>query len=112
MRPSYDFYSTNHAGKLALADFTAALPLACAKLEAMTGEVDSTSVWADRWMHAACALVDRVAGLDVAGTVASETVGSTSVTYAAGTQMSREQGDLAAVLPWLTGTGLLCSAVM
>ncbi len=112
MRPSYEFYGEEHRGKLSEGDFADALPLACARLEAMTGPLVDGDPRAEAWMHAACALAERVAGTDAGGTVASETVGSTSVTYAAGAQRSPEAADLAAVWPWLAGTGLLCAAVM
>lgn len=111
LRPTFDFYQVEHRGKLDEDAFFVAEPLAVARLEAITGHVDEGNRNADRWLHAACAMVDRVAGGDASGTVASETVGSTSVTYAQAAQMSREEADYRAVLPWLAGTGLLCQAL-
>ena len=112
MRPSYGFYSEEHRGKLGEGDFADALPLACARLEAMVGPLDEGDPRATAWLHAACALADRAAGLDAGGTVASETVGATSVSYSQACQRTPEEADCAAVWPWLAGTGLLCRAVM
>lgn len=111
MSPTFDFYRCRHYGLLSEDAFYGALPLVVARLEAITGTVDDGCRFADRWLHAACAMVDRVAGGDVSGSIAHETVGATSVTYSQAVQTSREEGDYLAVLPWLVGTGLLCQAL-
>lgn len=108
--PDYGFYGGAHAGALSEEAFEAALPLAMARLRALVGP-DATEAHAEALMHAACALADRVAGLDRSGELASETVGSTSVAYAQASQGGRASGDYDAVLPWLAGTGLLCRAL-
>lgn len=87
--------------------FASALPRATARLAAITGD-DVPERCRDAWLCALCAMVDRVAGLDRSGTVSSETVGSTSVTYA---DAVAESADIDAVAPWLAGTGLLYMGV-
>lgn len=112
MRPSYEFYSGEHRGRLGPDAFADALPLACARLEGMVGPLEDGDPRAERWMHAACALVDRASGADDGGTLASESVGSTSVSYSQACQRGPEEADFASVWPWLAGTGLLCTAVL
>lgn len=107
--PDFAFYRDGHAGRLDEGAFAAALPEAMARLRLLAGD-EVPERCRDAYMHAACALADRAAGLDRSGEVASETVGSTSLTYAR-TAPSRAQGDYEAALPWLAGTGLLCRAV-
>ncbi len=109
--PTYDFYEVEHKGALAEDAFGAALPLAVAKTEALAGPLRDAGRHADMWRHAACAMVELVAGAATGGTIASETVGSTSLTYSQKAQRSPEEAEAAAVLPWLSGTGLLCRAV-
>lgn len=109
--PTYDFYEVEHRGSLAQDAFEAALPLAVAKVEAMAGPYGLAGPHADRWAHAACAMAELVAGASSGGTLAGETVGSTSLTYSQKAQRSAEEAELAAVTPWLSGTGLLCAAV-
>lgn len=87
--------------------FASALPRATARLVAITGG-DVPARCERAWLGALCAMVDRVAGLDRSGTVSSETVGSTSVTYA---DAVAGASDLDAVAPWLAGTGLLYMGV-
>lgn len=109
--PTYDFYQVEHRGTLQEDAFWAALPLAVAKTEALAGPYRQAGCHADRWCHAACAMVDLLSGAGGCGTLASETVGSTSVTYAQKAQRSAEDAEYAAVEPWLSGTGLLCRAL-
>lgn len=109
--PTYDFYEVEHRGTLPQDAFMAALPLAVAKTEALAGPCPDCGPVADRWRHAACAMADLAAGVGGGGTLASETVGSTSLTYSQKAQRSPEEAEWAAVLPWLAGTGLLCRAM-
>ena len=112
--PSYGYYKTFYRGSAVdMNAFEACSAEAGARLRAVTGRrsEDVPMRVEDDWRCAWCALVDRVVGAGTDGTVASETVGSTSVTYAQDAQMSREEADLRAVLPWLSGTGLLCQAL-
>lgn len=109
--PTYDFYEVEHRGTLPRDAFEAALPLAVAKTEALAGPYGQAGPHADRWAHAACEMAELVAGAETGGTLAGETVGSTSLTYSQKAQRSAEEAEMAAVLPWLSGTGLLCMAV-
>lgn len=102
--PTYEFYATEHRGRAPMEVFADALPEAAARARLVVGSADVPERCAAGYMHAVCALVDRVAGIDSRGTVASETVGSTSVTY---TESAASSTDYDAVLPWLAGTGLL-----
>lgn len=101
---TYAFYADEHRGRLgedALAD---ALPLATARLVALTGdEVPERCETA--WLHALCALCDAQASAGGAHRgVISEHVGNTTLTY---TAEAAAESDHAIVLPWLAGTGLL-----
>lgn len=109
--PTFDFYQVEHRGRLSEDAFWDALPLAVAKTEALAGPLREAGEHADRWCHAACAMADLVAGAVGGGTLASETVGSTSLTYSQKAQRSPEEAERAAVEPWLAGTGLLCRAL-
>lgn len=102
--PTYEFYATEHRGKGSPEQFEGALPEAAARARLLVASADVPDRCADAYMHAVCALVDRVSGIDARGTVASETVGSTSVTYA---ESAAASTDYDAALPWLAGTGLL-----
>lgn len=102
--PTYEFYATVHRGRASMEDFADALPEAAARARLLVASADVPERCADAYMHAVCALVDRVSGIDSRGTVASETVGSTSVTY---TESAASSTDYDAVLPWLAGTGLI-----
>ena len=108
--PTFDFYQVEHRGKLAEDAFWDALPLAVAKTERLAGPLRAAGEHAERWCHAACAMVDCLSGVG-GGTLASETVGSTSVVYSQKAQRSPDEAEYAAVLPWLSGTGLLCRAL-
>lgn len=104
--PTYEFYAGRHMGKASEEEFSRALPLAAARARAIVQGDAVPPRCTEPYLHAVCALVDRVAGIDSRGTVRSETVGSTSVTYAdadAGAAFT----DADAVRPWLAGTGLL-----
>lgn len=105
-RPTYDFYLNEHRGEAKQEQFLRALPEALARLSAIAPAPAVPARHRRAYLHAACALVDRVCGIDSRGSVRSETVGSTSVTYAdadAGYRFT----DADAVRPWLVGTGLL-----
>lgn len=103
--PTYEFYRDKHRGKLEQGAFDDALPLASARAREIVA-VDVPEALAEAYMHAVCALCDRVAGADARGTVRSETVGGTSVTYA-DAEGASAFSDVDAVRPWLAGTGLL-----
>lgn len=102
--PTYEFYSERHMGEMDEERFARALPLALAKAREMVAP-DVPDDLADAYMHAVCALADRVGGQDRTGLVQSETVGSTSFTYTDAAAASGTDAD--AVRPWLAGTGLL-----
>lgn len=103
--PTYEFYRDKHRGKLEQGAFDDALPLAAARAREIVA-ADVPESLADAYMHAVCALCDRVSGADARGTVKSETVGGTSLTYA-DAEGSSAFTDVDAVRPWLAGTGLL-----
>lgn len=111
--PDYDFYVTRYFGTLDAESFVDSLPAAGARLRLVTGrDASSVQEWqGDAYRNAWCALVDRVAGADTRGTLKSETVGSTTVAYSDASVGGRPFGDYDAVLPWLSGTGLLCQAI-
>ena len=98
-----DYAGDLYRGKLSEDAFYDALPAATARLVELTG-TDVPTRYAEAWKRALCALVDRVGGLDGSGRVASETVGSTSITYADAVIGTT---DYDAVVPYLSGTGLL-----
>lgn len=101
---TYEFYSGEHRGKLAEGAFLDALPLATARLAALTGD-DVPERCEEAWSHALCALVDACASVGGAHRgVSSEHVGNTTLTY---TAEAAAQSDREVVLPWLAGTGLL-----
>lgn len=102
--PTYDWYLNEHRGQAGRDEFLAALPGALARLRAVTRPGAVPARLRAAWMHAVCALADRAAGVDPAGSVRSETVGATSVTYADAVAAST---DADAVRPWLAGTGML-----
>lgn len=110
--PDYVFYADVHRGAMDPAAFESSLAEAGARLRYVTGRQAPPERCAEAWKHAWCELADRVGGADRSGLLASETVGSTSVSYAQAAQMGREEGDYAAVLPWLAGTGLLSRVVV
>lgn len=103
--PTYEFYRDKHRGVLEQGAFDDALPLASARAREIVA-VDVPDALTDAYMHAVCALCDRVAGADARGTVKSETVGGTSLTYA-DAEAGAAFTDADAVRPWLAGTGLL-----
>lgn len=106
--PDWEFYSESHHGTMEREGFDAALPEAMARLAALAGD-EVPAHLESRYMHAACALCDRVGGADLTGMLASQTVGDTSLTYAEAAQTGGSDYD--AVSAWLAGTGLLCRAV-
>ena len=80
---TYGFYSGEHRGKLAEGAFEDALPLATARLVALTGD-DVPERCEEAWSHALCALVDACASVGGAHRgVSSEHVGNTTLTYTA-----------------------------
>lgn len=104
--PTYGFYVSDHGGEAAQEEFSRALPEALARMRLVVPADDVPESLASAYMHAVCALVDRVSGIDARGTVASETVGSTSVTYADAASGAGFT-DADAARPWLQGTGLM-----
>lgn len=104
--PTYGFYASEHGGEATQEDFSRALPEALARMRLVVPTDDVPELLADHYMHAACALVDRVCGIDRRGAVSSETVGSTSVTYADAASGAGFT-DADAARPWLQGTGLM-----
>ena len=100
---AYAFYRDEYRGAMDEGRFDAALPSARARLSSMTG-ADVPAEHAEAWLMALCALCDRAGGEDRSGTVKSETVGSTSLTYS---DASAASTDYDASVPWLAGTGLL-----
>lgn len=102
--PTYGFYADVHRGKLGADAFADALPEAAARVTAMTGD-DIPERCETAWLHAVCAMAERVAGVGGAHRgISSEHVGGTSVTY---TDEASAEDDVSAVAPWLAGTGLL-----
>ena len=101
---TYQFYADEHRGKLGEGDLLDALPLATARLVAITGE--DVPKWCEgKWLHALAALCDAQASAGGAHRgVTSEHVGNTTLTY---TAEAAEESDYAIVVPWLSGTGLL-----
>lgn len=104
--PTYEFYLNEHRGKADRDRFLDALPLACARVRELTRGRDVPARCRRAYMHAVCAVADRVSGVDARGALKSETVGSTSVTYA-DAETGSAFTDADAVRPWLGGTGLL-----
>lgn len=105
--PDYAFYTGEYMGTAEEAAFNVALPSAVARASAVVMRPVPEAV-EKAWLMAVCAMVDRVTGIDARGLIASETVGSTSVTYTADYVAA---SDYTAVYPYLAGTGLLCRAV-
>ena len=106
-QPTYEFYVNEHGGTAERGAFLAALPLAEARVRELTPSAHRVPARLRRaYLHAVCAMADRVSGVDARGRVSSETVGGTSVTYA-DAQGGGAFGDLDAVAPYLAGTGLL-----
>lgn len=105
---TYQFYADEHRGKLGEDALTDALPLATARLVAITGE-DVPERCATKWLHALAALCDALSSAGGAHRgVSSEHVGNTSLTY---TAEAAQESDLAIVEPWLAGTGLLYAGI-
>lgn len=104
--PTYGFYASDHGGEATQEEFSRALPEALARMRQVVPTDDVPARLAAAYMHAACALVDRVCGIDQRGAVSSETVGSTSVTYADAAS-GATFADADAARPWLQGTGLM-----
>lgn len=104
---AFEFYRGAHAGKMDEDDFAASLPEARARLLAITGD-DVPERCADAWRHALCAIADRVGGQDESGRYKAVSAGSTSYTLS---DSVAGAGDLDAVRPWLSGTGLLWRGV-
>ena len=101
---TYAFYAGEHHGKLGEDAVLDALPLATARLVALTGDVVPERCEA-AWLHALCALCDAQASVGGAHRgVSSEHVGNTTLSY---TAEAAEESDQAIVQPWLAGTGLL-----
>lgn len=101
---TYDFYAETHRGKLGEDALLDALPLATARLVAVTGEAVPERCEA-AWLHALCALCDHLSSAGGAHKgVSGERVGNTDLTY---TAEASAEDDLAVVGPWLAGTGLL-----
>ena len=101
---TYDFYAEEHRGRLGEDALTDALPLATARLVALTGD-DVPARCEAAWLHALAALCDASATVGGAHSgVTSEHVGNTTLTY---TAEAAARSDLAIVEPWLAGTGLL-----
>jgi len=102
---TYATYSGDaYRGKLGGDAFADALPLARARLVAITGE-DVPDRCSGAWLMALCAMVDHVTGTDGSHDgLKSQTIGGTSKTW---TDAQAARGDTDAVAPWLTGTGLL-----
>lgn len=101
---TYAFYSETHRGGLGQDALADALPLATARLVALTGD-EVPARCEVPWLHALCALCDAQASPGGAHRgVSSEHVGNTTVAY---TAEAAAEDDLAIVRPWLAGTGLL-----
>lgn len=101
---TYEFYSATHRGKLGRDALADALPLATARLCALTG-ADVPDRCETAWLHALSALCDHVSAVGGAHSgVRTERVGATDLTY---TDEAAAEDDVAVVLPWLSGTGLL-----
>lgn len=105
-RPTYEFYVNDHRGRAGRDEFLAALPAAAARMREAVPADRIPARHRRAYLHAVCAMADRVAGVDERGRVSSETVGGTSVTYA-DAQGGSAFGDIDAVAPYLAGTGLL-----
>jgi len=99
-----DYADDAYRGKLGEVAFADALPVARARLVAMTGE-DVPDRCSAAWCLALCAMVDHVTGADGSHDgLKSQTIGGTSKTW---TDAQAASGDVDAVMPWLAGTGLL-----
>lgn len=101
---TYAFYAETHRGALGEDALLDALPLATARLVALTGD-DVPERCETAWLHALCALCDTQASVGGAHRgISSEHVGNTTLNY---TAEAAEESDYAVALPWLAGTGLL-----
>ena len=101
---TYSWYQEVHKGTLGEDAFERALPLAIARLVAITGDEVPPRCEVP-WLHALCALAD--ADASVGGPhrgVSSEHVGNTTISY---TAEAAAESDYEVVRPWLAGTGLL-----
>ncbi len=107
-RPTYAMYAGEYGGSMGEGEFARALPRALARLRAVTGRREPPERLEREWQLAWCALADEEGRTTIRTPVASESVGSTSVTYAVG---SWQATDYAAVAPWLSGTGLLYQGI-
>lgn len=107
--PSYEFYRDEYGGRMGEEQFQRALAPALAALRHVTGRREPPTEWVREWSLAWCALADARPACSVRTPVASETVGATSVRYAV--PGSASQADYEAVLPWLSGTGLLYQGI-
>ncbi len=108
--PDFAWYRDTYHGALNEDAFTAVLGRSEARIRAVTGRTgaDVPDAHADAWKGALCALCDRAGGIDRAGELASESVGSTSLTYS---QAQQARTDWDACAEWLGATGLLCAVV-
>jgi len=104
----FDYYEDTYLGTMSQDEFEHALPEARARLIDLTGDCVPDRC-AEAWSCALCALCERVAGIDLRGVVASESVGSTMVSYSAAYLESKGNTDYDVVAPWLGRTGLLCA---
>lgn len=104
---TYDYYANTYGGAASEEMFTTALHKARCRLAAVIqGEIRADVE--DAYRMALCAVIDRVAQLDTRGAIASESVGSTSVSYSSAVQ---SMTDYDAVYGYLSGTGLLYRGV-
>lgn len=104
----YEFYASEFGGALDEEAFAKARGRGLARLRWLTGRMQPPQAHERAWRLAWCALTDRAAHADTRGEIASETVGSTSVTYSAAVQAA---SDYDAAAPYLALTGLLYQGV-
>lgn len=104
---TYSFYRDTYHGALTEEVFRSSLVSATARLVAITGD-DIPERSTNQWFFALSVIVERAAGKDTRGTVKSETVGATSITY---TDTYSAMSDFDAVRPFLASTGLLFRGV-
>lgn len=105
---TYEFYAEQFGGTLDEAAFVAARGRGLARLRWLTGRMEPPQAHEQAWRLAWCALTERAAHADTRGEIASESVGSTSVTYSAAVQAAT---DYDAAAPYLALTGLLYQGV-
>lgn len=113
----YPYYRDNFHGKMSEADFAFHAESASDYIDSVTfgritADILADEILAKKIKRACCACADIYADVSVSSKIASETVGSHSVTYAAaGNSAESEKRLFSSVKMYLADTGLMYRGV-